>query len=460
MNHLSRFRSKRFVGSSLVIFSFLFASVALANIVSGVPTTNQSSDVAVTKLTLGRPAVAGGTFMLANISVNGGSAATITAPAGWTQVLRTDKDTNISLISYWKVAGTSEPSSYTWFVDNQTTAEGGITPYTGVDISNPIDASAGNTGYGTLATTTSVTTNLVNDQVVALLATDLGKSNSANAYFTTPIGMTEKYDVTNTPFGPSTAQDEMLQAAIGSTGSKSSTISGNKPTNWVTQTIALRMQTVTNLSNGIIAYWKLDGDSTDATGNGHNGTDTAITYGVANGKLNQGAHFDPTLSSTIAIADSTALQPTSGFTVNAWVKVPNPEFLPILQSYSQDPSPAGFRVDASSNAVFTVGNNNGSYTTLVGRTLVDDNNWHMLTFIYDGAHIFEYVDGVLDASGNEAGMAYGSTNFVQMGCESFTGGTGNCGQGSLDEVGFWNRALTTTEITQLYNSSSGRQYPF
>ena len=30
----------------------------------------------------------------------------------------------------------------------------------------------------------------------------------------------------------------------------------------------------------------------------------------------------------------------------------------------------------------------------------------------------------------------------------------------MDEFAFWNRALTSTEITQLYNSGSGLQYPF
>jgi hypothetical protein len=32
--------------------------------------------------------------------------------------------------------------------------------------------------------------------------------------------------------------------------------------------------------------------------------------------------------------------------------------------------------------------------------------------------------------------------------------------GSLDEIGIWNRALTTGEISTLYNSGSGKGYPF
>jgi hypothetical protein len=30
----------------------------------------------------------------------------------------------------------------------------------------------------------------------------------------------------------------------------------------------------------------------------------------------------------------------------------------------------------------------------------------------------------------------------------------------LDEVGFWTRALSAAEVTSLYNSGNGLQYPF
>lgn len=46
------------------------------------------------------------------------------------------------------------------------------------------------------------------------------------------------------------------------------------------------------VSSGIQGYWRLDGNSNDASGNGNNGTDTDITYSQANGRLNQGAGFN------------------------------------------------------------------------------------------------------------------------------------------------------------------------
>ena len=110
--------------------------------------------------------VAAGDLLLANISVNGGNSANITAPSGWTQILRTDNDTSISIVSYYRIASASEPSNYTWTIDHQTTAKGEISRYTGVDTTNPIDASAGNIGFGTVATTTPLTTSANNEQIV------------------------------------------------------------------------------------------------------------------------------------------------------------------------------------------------------------------------------------------------------------------------------------------------------
>ena len=77
--------------SSILSATVLFAGgIALAAIVSGAPTTGVSAHVTFTQLTLSKPTVNTGDLMLASIAVNGGNTVNITAPAGWTQVVRTD----------------------------------------------------------------------------------------------------------------------------------------------------------------------------------------------------------------------------------------------------------------------------------------------------------------------------------------------------------------------------------
>jgi len=49
--------------------------------------------------------VAAGDLMLASVAIHDGNTVTVTPPAGWTLVLRTDNDSNIGIATYEKIAG-------------------------------------------------------------------------------------------------------------------------------------------------------------------------------------------------------------------------------------------------------------------------------------------------------------------------------------------------------------------
>jgi hypothetical protein len=86
--------------SAIIGIGTLFVgAIAAEAIVSGTSTTGASSHVTYTQLTLNVPTVSVGDVMLASIAVKGGSADVVTAPSGWTQVARTDNDTNATLIT-------------------------------------------------------------------------------------------------------------------------------------------------------------------------------------------------------------------------------------------------------------------------------------------------------------------------------------------------------------------------
>src|SRR5260221_10800233 len=65
-------------------------------------------------LAIGLPAgTASGDVMVAHVIVRTAGNA-IAAPAGWNPVLRQDSSSSIATATYEKVAGSSEPASYTW----------------------------------------------------------------------------------------------------------------------------------------------------------------------------------------------------------------------------------------------------------------------------------------------------------------------------------------------------------
>lgn len=220
---------------ALAFCTLSISSIAMAAIVVGASTTAVSDHVTYTNLTLDTPSsVSAGDVMIASIVVNGGSAVGITPPSGWTQIARTDNDVNVTLVTYWKAASASEPSSYSWVLNTQTRAVGGITRYSGVSTTNPIDASSGNTGFSNSATTTSVATADPNEEVVAIYGTDVNKTLG------TPAGMTQEYAQTHTTLGPTIAANDVLQTAAGSSGVNTSSIDPHASRYWVAQQIALR----------------------------------------------------------------------------------------------------------------------------------------------------------------------------------------------------------------------------
>lgn len=174
-------------------------------------------------LTINKPGgVVANDVMVAAISVRGGSATTITPPAGWTLVRAIDNGTTIRMAVYFKVATGGEPASYTWTFDSSQKASGGIQAYSNVDTIAPIDAENGQaTPSGTQHSTPSITTYSNNEMLVASFSIARGTT------FTPPAGMTERYDTASTGGGPpsrtTSEGDDLLQVTAGATGVKTAT---------------------------------------------------------------------------------------------------------------------------------------------------------------------------------------------------------------------------------------------
>ena len=243
-------------------------------------------------ITINKPAsTASGDFLIAGIVVNGGSGTTITPPsAEWTLILRTDRSGDVGIATYRKVAGASEPASYTWNISGSNRASGGIIRYTGVDISNPIDVTGGANGNSSSVGAPSITTTAANDLVVAFFGVD------NNFSFSPPSGTTERYDVTHSDSsGPGSAADDFTQASAGATGTKTATVSSAEK--WVAQQVALREAVVSqpdltvvktnNVSgaatNGVPFTWTIHVTNTGAAVASFSNTQTILTDNLPSG---------------------------------------------------------------------------------------------------------------------------------------------------------------------------------
>ena len=150
----------------------------------------------VTSLTVNKPAgTVNGDVMIAAIAVRP-STATITAPAGWTLIRRTNQalTNDNAQATYRKVAGAAEPASYTWTFSASTGSAGGIMTFFGVNTASPVDVENGQaTASGLTHTAPSVTTTKSYDMIVTT------HSFTSAATWTPPGGMTEAVDVASDP---------------------------------------------------------------------------------------------------------------------------------------------------------------------------------------------------------------------------------------------------------------------
>ena len=192
-----------------------------------------------TNLSISTPTgTATGDVMIAAIGFNN-SSATITAPAGWTLVRRTNNSstTSNSLAAYRRTAVAGEPASHSFAVAGGNFLVGGIQSFSGVDTANPIDVENGQTTpSGTAHDTPNVTTTTAN----AMLVTSHTYASSNT--WTPAAGLTESYDRpsgNNNATGQSITGTRALQATAGATGAKRSTAGGGADVG-VTHILALR----------------------------------------------------------------------------------------------------------------------------------------------------------------------------------------------------------------------------
>jgi PKD repeat protein len=215
--------------------------VAYVSVTSPPPATISRESVrttvnatATTTVVIATPAgTAAGDVLVACIVPNATKIASTGVPAGWVEIAAVIQGTSTRAYGYYKVAGSSEPVSYTWTLNASVKNAGGIARYSGVDTATPLDAtprSASGT-TATMGTVPAVTTSSANAMLVGCMGID---SSSTGVAITSPTGMTEAWDIG----GKRHELADGLQVTPGSSGAKTWTFSSGRE--WAGWLVALR----------------------------------------------------------------------------------------------------------------------------------------------------------------------------------------------------------------------------
>jgi len=158
---------------------------------------------------------------------------------------------------------------------------------------------------------------------------------------------------------------------------------------------------------------------------------------------NQAASFAGNANSYIAVPNSSSLNITGSFTIEAWVRPTNrdnPTFQVIVNKRAGSAN-EGFNMYLDSGRVAIRTN---SSTRLRGTTKIPDDIWTHVAATYDatGGVFTVYVNGSSNGTVTIAAAApLASTDSLTIGK-----GFNDPFNGWMDDIRLWNRALTSTEI--------------
>lgn len=191
-------------------------------------------------LTITKPAgTVAGDVMIAAVTATP-SSIPITPPTGWTLIQSQQQTANTSSVvsAFYRVAGASEPSSYTWILaSGHAGAVGGILSYSGVDTAVPLDVSAkAATPKSLNHAAPSVTTTQTGDMLVTV------HEYTSSRSWTPPAGMTERVDIASSgrsSSGITLEMNELLLGVPSATGTKTARAAANSDAG-ATISIALR----------------------------------------------------------------------------------------------------------------------------------------------------------------------------------------------------------------------------
>lgn len=214
------------------------------------------------------------------------------------------------------------------------------------------------------------------------------------------------------------------------------------------------------LLQGLVSYWKLDGTSTDSMG-GNDGSDVALIYGVQYGVLGQGALFDG-VSSAIGFGNPANLNIVGDLSIAMWVYPLNlAEGSSVLaKTVGVGDSDNAYDMQVFADAPLQFVYANGTYYYINSVTILPSHRWSHVVFTRgdNNSATHFYVNGAdVGLSNNHwAAITPLSGGDVFMGRRD----NGNFFHGYVDEVGVWNRVLTSSEVLELYSGGAGLSYPF
>jgi hypothetical protein len=222
-------------------------------------------------------------------------------------------------------------------------------------------------------------------------------------------------------------------------------------------------------TNGLVGWWPFNGNANDESGNGNNGTVNGATLTTDRfGNANKAYSFDGV--NDWILTNYSGILGSGSRSVSFWAKqslqnsTANNQI--VLGWGSNVCGPNG--IAKGFYCAFNIGANgisldaNESGVTFDTPNPVSDNNWHHYVYVKESnstttGQIKIYQDGILMTQVVNSYISNGTINTTSetnltFGKKTFTCVPDRFFTGFSDDIGIWNRAITSQEISDLYNA--------
>jgi hypothetical protein len=209
-------------------------------------------------------------------------------------------------------------------------------------------------------------------------------------------------------------------------------------------------------TNGLVIHFPFNGNANDVSGNTQNGTASNVAAASDRFGNSNGAYFFKGLTDSYVEFPTTKVQ-VNRFTYSLWA---NPASIPSAGNIwiaLNIGSANGYQsINLHNNYASSTGWGGGGYNTstphfpLQSRSLPPDSNWYHLVYLRDSTKVKLFVNGVLVDSVMNGSVKYPSYGSSPQGFVGIRMDKDAPFHGAIDEVLIYDRALSNSEIRDIY----------
>ncbi len=223
------------------------------------------------------------------------------------------------------------------------------------------------------------------------------------------------------------------------------------------------------VKNGLVLYLDaansksyVSGSNTwfDLSGNGNNGT---LTNGPTFSSDRKGIITFDGVNDYVTVAHSTSIVPTDQITISSWVNTDwqTTNSVRILSKTQAGGWQLSINDAPTANQVGMTIHIGGSYRYATVDKSTITSGYHHIVGTFDGRFVKLYIDSSLVVNtdlGSTLSLTYSTNNHLVIGAEPGTGTAidGYYINANIAQVSIYNRALSSAEILENYNSTKGR----